>query len=133
MLPASLVMSWGTCNDKTVAKELLEISSAVVQPRTLFADAGYNAEWVHAHCRDDWGVSSWIPPVVHRLDGGVNGQCRSKMTPPRLKKNGYGRRWIVESFISGLTRTTGAMLHARNQACLFTAAAIRVPAYALQR
>lgn len=133
MLPASLVMSWGPCNDKAVAQELLEKSSAVVQPRTLFADAGYDAEWVHEYCRDDWGVSSWIPPAVHRHDGGVNGKYRSKMTPRRLKKNGYGRRWIVESFMSGLKRTTGSMLGARNEAGMFTEAAIRVLAYALRR
>jgi len=50
MLPASLVMSWGRCNDKAVTKELLEKSSAVIQPRTLFADAGHDTEWVHAYC-----------------------------------------------------------------------------------
>lgn len=133
MLPASLVMSWGPCNDKAVAKELLHKSSAAVQPRTLFADAGYDAEWVHEYCRDQWGVTSWIPPAVHRHDGGVNGKYRSKMTKRRLKKNGYGRRWIVESFMSGLKRTTGSMLRARDQACLFTEAAIRVLAYALRR
>jgi len=133
MLPASLVMSWGPCNDKAVAQELLEKSSAVVQPRTLFADAGYDAEWVHEYCRDDWGVSSWIPPAVHRHDGGVNGKYRSKMTKRRLKKNGYGRRWIVESFMSGLKRTTGSMLGARGETGMFTEAAIRVLAYALRR
>ncbi|TWT90359.1 hypothetical protein Mal64_07480 [Pseudobythopirellula maris] len=55
------------------------------------------------------------------------------MTPRRLKKNGYGRRWFVESFMSGLKRTTGSMLQARHDACMFTEAAIRVLAYALQR
>ena len=133
MLPASLVMSWGPCNDKAVARELLNKSSAVVQPKTLFADAGYDAEWVHEYCRDGWGVDSWIPPAVHRKDGGVNGKYRSKMTPRRLKKNGYGRRWIVESFMSGLKRTTGSMLAARDDAAMFTEAAVRVLAYALRR
>ena len=133
MLPTSLVMSWGPCNDKAVARDLLEKTSAVVQPKTLFADAGYDAEWVHQYCRDDWGVTSWIPPAVHRDDGKVNGKYRSKMTPRRLKKNGYGRRWIVESFMSGLKRTTGSMLAARDEACLFTEASIRVLPYALRR
>ena len=133
MLPTSLVMSWGPCNDKAVAEQLLEKTSAVVQPRTLFADAGYDAEWVHRFCRDDWGVESWIPPAVHRKDGKINGKYRSKMTPRRLKKNGYGRRWIVESFMSGLKRTTGSMLQAREDASMFTEAAIRVLAYALRR
>ena len=133
MLPTSLVMSWGPCNDKAVARDLLEKTSAVVQPETLFADAGYDAEWVHQYCRDDWGVTSSIPPAVHRDDGKVNGKYRSKMTPRRLKKNGYGRRWIVESFMSRLKRTTGSMLAARDEACLFTEASIRVLPYALRR
>jgi Transposase DDE domain len=133
MSPAALAVSWGPCNDKAVARELLEKSKAAVQPRTLFADAGYDAEWVHQYCRDGWGVASWIPPAVHRADGQINGKHRSKMTPRRLKRNGYGRRWIVESFMSGLKRTTGSMLAARHQASLFAEAAIRVLAYAIRR
>jgi len=133
MVPAGLVVSWGPCNDKAVARPLLEKSSAAVQPRTLFADAGYDAEWVHQYCREQWGVASWIPPAVHRQDGRVNGKYRAQMTPRRLKRNGYGMRWIVESFMSGLKRTTGSMLSARSQACLFAEAAIRVLAYALRR
>ena len=133
MTPAALAVSWGPSNDKAVARELLEKSKAAVQPRTLFADAGYDAEWVHQYCRDGWGVASWIPPAVHRADGQINGKHRSKMTPRRLKRNGYGKRWIVESFMSGLKRTTGSMLAARQQASLFTEAAIRVLAYAIRR
>lgn len=133
MAPAALAVSWGPCNDKAVARELLDKSRAALQPRTLFADAGYDAEWVHEYCRDDWGVASWIPPAVHREDGRANGKYRSKMTPRRLKRNGYGKRWIVESFMSGLKRTTGSMLAARHDACLFTEAAIRVLAYAIRR
>lgn len=133
MAPAALAVSWGPCNDKAVARPLLEKSRAAVQPRTLFADAGYDAEWVHEYCRDDWKVASWIPPAVHRHDGTVNGKYRSKMTPRRLKRNGYGKRWIVESFMSGLKRTTGSMLAARHQASLFAEAAIRVLAYAIRR
>jgi hypothetical protein len=44
---------------------------------------------------------------VHRKDGGPGGHYRRQMTPRRLKHNGYGHRWIVESFMSGLKRTTG--------------------------
>lgn len=50
---------------------------------------------------------SWIPLAVHRKDGAVNRNYRSKTTPRRIKKNGYGDRWIVESFMSGLKRTSG--------------------------
>jgi Transposase DDE domain len=133
MLPASVVLSWGPCNDKAVARPLLDKTRAAIQPKTLFADAGYDAEWVHQYCRDDWQVTSWIPPAVHCKDGTVNGEYRSKMTPRRLKRNGYAKRWIVESFISGLKRTTGSMLNARKKPSLFVEAALRVLAYALRR
>jgi hypothetical protein len=133
LLPASVVLSWGPCNDKAVARPLLDKTRAVVQPKTLFADAGYDAEWVHQYCRDHWQVNSWIPPAVHRKDGTVNGTYRSKMTPRRLKRNGYGKRWMVESFISGLKRTTGSMLAARQKSSLFVEAALRVLAYAIRR
>jgi hypothetical protein len=43
LLPASVVLSWGPCNDKAVARPLLEKTRAAVQPKTLFADAGYDA------------------------------------------------------------------------------------------
>lgn len=133
MLPAGLVLSWGPCNDKAVARSLLEKTRTAIQPKTLFADAGYDAEWVHQYCRDDWAVTSWIPPAVHCQDGTVNGKYRSKMTSRRLKRNGYGKRWIVESFMSGLKRTTGSMLAARHKSSLFVEAALRVLAYALRR
>jgi hypothetical protein len=133
LLPASVVLSWGPCNDKAVARPLLDKTRAVIQPKTLFADAGYDAEWVHQYCRNDWHVTSWIPPAVHRKDGTVNGEYRSKMTLRRLKRNGYGKRWVVESFISGLKRTTGSMLAARKKSSLFVEAALRVLAYAIRR
>jgi Transposase DDE domain len=116
-----------------VARVLLDKTRPIIQPKTLFADAGYDAEWVHQYCRDDWQVSSWIPPAVHRQDGTVNGVYRSKMTPLRLKRNGYGKRWIIESFISGLKRTTGSMLAARKKTSLLVEAALRVVAYAIRR
>ena len=97
MLPASLVMSWGPCNDKAVARPLLDKTRVAIQPKTLFADAGYDAEWVHQYCRDAWQVTSWIPPAVHRKDGTVNGKYRSKMTPRRLKRNGYRRALMLLS------------------------------------
>ena len=133
LLPAGLVVAWGPRNDKAEARALLNKSFESVHPDTLFADAGYDAEWVHEYCRYGWGVESWIKPAVHRRDGKLNGKYRSKMTQRRLKKNGYGRRWHVETFISGLKRTTGSTLQARGERSLFTEAAIRVPAYALRR
>jgi hypothetical protein len=133
LIPVGLVTDWGPRNDKVEAGALLAKSAAAIQPRALFADAGYDADWVHRFCREQWGVASWIPPVKHRLDGSVGGTYRPLMTPRRLKRNGYGQRWHVESFISGLKRTTGSTLNARSERSLFNEAAIRVLAYAIRR
>jgi len=133
MLPAGLVVGWGPCNDKCEAPELLEKARHVTQPQRLFADAGYDAEWIHMYCREGWGVQSWIPPAVHRADGSVGGEYRQQMTKRRLKRNGYGRRWLVESFMSGLKRTMGSTLAARSESSLFIEASLKVLAYALRR
>ena len=133
LLPSGLVVSWGPNNDKREAPDLLARASNVNQPKRLFADAGYDAEWVHEYCREDWGVESFIKPAVHRVDGGINGTYRSGMTDEILQKSGYGRRWLVESFMSGLKRTTGSALTSRQQQTLFVEAGLRVLAYALRR
>lgn len=130
MVPAGLVVGWGPCNDKSYALELLCKTGAAVRPPAVYADAGYDAEWVHRFCRDLWGTKSFSPPAIRRT---VNGKYRSQMTSTRLKRNNYGKRWIVESFMSALKRTTGSTLHARRQPTLFVEAAIRVLAYAIRR
>lgn len=84
MLAAGLVVGWGPGNDKAEARWLLTETAEKLRPKYLYADAGYDAEWVHAYCREKWGVRSYIPPAVHRRDGGVNGRYRSQMT--RLPK-----------------------------------------------
>jgi hypothetical protein len=133
LLPSGLAISWGPSNDKAEASDVLAKARLAQRPQRLFADAGYDAEWVHRYCREEWQVESIIKPAVHRSDGGLNGAYRSQMTNEHLKNQGYGRRWLVESFMSGLKRTTGATLSARNDRSLFLEAALKVLAYALRR
>ena len=133
LLPSSVALSWGPGNDKSEAPEVLAKAANVNRPAVLFADAGYDAEWVHEFCHEDWQVESVIKPAVHRSDGQLNGAYRSQMTTETLQDKNYGRRWLVESFMSGLKRTTGSTLAARSEHCLFVEAAIKVLAYALRR
>ena len=51
----------------------------------------------------------------------------------RHTPGGYGRRWHVESFISGMKRTRGSTLAARSERALFTEAALKALAYAVRR
>jgi hypothetical protein len=133
LMPAGLVVGWGPSNDKADAFPLLVKTATAVHPSAVYADAGYDAEWVHYFCAEIWNTKSFIPPAVHRADGGVNGTFRSQMTPRRLKRNGYTQRWKIESFMSALKRTTGSTLQARQTTSLFREAAFRVLAYALRR
>jgi hypothetical protein len=131
LVPASMALGWGPSNDKQQAGELLARASAAVQPDVLYADAGYDAEWVHERCAD-WGVMSVIKPVKHG-EGPPGGLYRSQMTEANLKKLGYGRRWHAETFMSGLKRTMGNALNATTERGLMFDAAMKVLAYALRR
>ena len=55
------------------------------------------------------------------------------MTKLHLKRSGYGKRWHIESFFSGLKRTTGGALAARTDITLHHEATFRVLAYTLNR
>ena len=98
---------WGPTNDKTPAPLVLERSiltakGAGQKIERLLADAGYDAEWVHCLCREQHGIASWIPPVIHRKDGRVGGRWRQESLA-HLPAD-FGLRWHVETAISGLKR-----------------------------
>jgi hypothetical protein len=136
LFPLGLVMGWGPTNDKRGAP--VQLTKNLDQPldclpQRLYGDAGYDADWIHAYCREEWGVESIIKAACHRAEGKLGGTYRSKMTKPHLKQRGYGRRWEIESFFSGLKRTTGSALLARTETNLLQKAAFRVLAYTLNR
>jgi hypothetical protein len=133
LLPLGLVVELGTGNDKLHARSLLAQAQAVAQPPQLYADAGYDSEPLHVQCREQWGVESVINPVQRRADGLRGGRWRALMSPDYLKARGYGKRWAVESFFSGLKRTTGGALQARRPNQMIAEATFRVLAYVLRR
>jgi len=134
LFPMAVVLDQGPSNDLVQAPQLLSQAQAVGQPGQLLADAGYDAEWIHAHCREHWGVESLIKPAhPPRADGTRGGRWRSLMSEQHLQERGYGRRWGVETFFSAFKRTMGSALSARQPAAQLTEAAIRVLAYVLRR
>ncbi len=133
LLPLAVVLDRGPSNDRVQVAELLRQAQSVGRPEKLLADAGYDAEWIHAQCRDQWGVESLIQPNGQRADGRRNGRWRAQMSAQHLQARGYGKRWAVESFFSALKRTMGSALNARQPAQQLAEAAIRVLAYALRR
>lgn len=133
LLPIGLVASLGPSNDRVQVPQLLDQAQAVARPAVLFADAGYDAEWIHVRCRDQWGVESVIKPNGQRADGTRNGKWRAGMSAEHLQERGYGKRWAVESFFSGLKRTMGGSINARIPSQMIAEASFRVLAYALRR
>jgi hypothetical protein len=89
LLPSGLVVRWGPNKDKKEAPDLLAKAGTASQPKRLFADAGYDAEWVHRLCREDWRVQRFLKPAVHRSDGGINDNDRSQMTSEALREESY--------------------------------------------
>ncbi|HEY4417513.1 MAG TPA: IS5 family transposase [Verrucomicrobiae bacterium] len=133
LLPAALAVDLQPTHDCRQARSLLAQVAKVAQPQRLYADAGYDAEWIHEQCREQWGVASVIPAVPRRADGTIGGKWRSQMTPEYLKQAEYNRRWTVESYFSALKRTMGSALSARRPDQLQAEAALKVLAYALRR
>jgi hypothetical protein len=133
LLPLGLVLDWGPNNDKCQAQALMAKASEASLPAKLYADAGYDAEWVHDQCRLEWGVESVIKPARQRADGSRSGFWRSRMSQTYLQRTGYGSRWAVETFFSGLKRTMGSMLNSRKPTQLLAEAAFKVLAYTLRR
>jgi len=133
LVPIALVVDLNPTHDCAHAPELLGQTRAMAQPKRLFADAGYDAEWIHVECRESWGVQSVIPSIQRRADGKIGGKWRSTMKPKALKKAGFGRRWAVESFFSALKRTMGSALSSRNPNQMVAEAALKVLAYTLRR
>ena len=127
----SATVGVGPGNDLAEAPHLLWRSAARCSPDWLLADSGYDAEKLHRFCRA-WDAISHIPPVPKTKDGTIKsgpGRIRCGRHRPFL----YGRRWSVESFVSGLKRTCGWTLAARSQPALKTEAMLKALAYALRR
>ena len=133
LMPVALAVDLKPTHDYVQARTLLAQAQAVSQPTKLYADAGYDAQWIHVQCREQWGVASVIPAIQRRADGVIGGLWRAQMTPEYLQKQGYTQRWKVESFFSALKRTMGSTLTARRPDQMAVEAALKVLAYALRR
>lgn len=133
LLPLGLIVELGVVNDKPHGHALVQQAQSVARPSCLLADAGYDSERLHAQIREQWGVESIIKPIQRRADGQRGGRWRALMSPEHLQARGYGRRWAVESFFSGLKRTMGGALQARRPNQMVAEATFRVLAYVLRR
>lgn len=132
-LPLAISIDAGPSNDRKQVRTLLDQAQEVGRPSKLFADAGYDAEWIHQECREKWKVESLIAAKISRADGTRGGHWRSKMSADYLKNRGYGKRWSVETFFSGLKRKVGSTLNSRKTSNQVGEAAWKLLAYAIFR
>lgn len=130
LICTSAVASQGPGNDYVEARPVLWRMSAVTHPRVLYADKGYDAEWVHELCRHGMGTASYIPPVPKTRDGSIRSTLRSLMT--RMPRS-YGRRWHAESFFSAMKRMFGDRLSSLTQPMRQREALLKALVYSLHR
>jgi len=127
----SMAISVGPCNDLCEASQVLWSASGRCRPDWTLMDSGYDAERIHQFSAA-WGAMSYIPPVPKTPDGSIKsgpGRMRCAEHRPYVS----GRRWHVESFISGMKRTCGATLAARSEPALLIEAGLKALAYAIRR
>jgi len=130
LLAISASASIGPSNDCADCWDVLWHASGRCSPHSGYLDSGFDGERQHAFFRDGMGCASFIPPVVRAKDGGVHSEHRSRCV--RLPKS-YGRRWHVESFISGMKRICGSAVRARGESTMCREALLKVLAYTIHR
>lgn len=131
LVPCAVAVGQGPSNDRIEAPRLLENAAKTCTPRMLFADKGYDAEWIHEFCYEEWETESYIPP--HKLTKNKTvgeGFYRQQMIA--LPKE-YSKRWHVETFMSGLKRMTTSRLRARLRSNQVIEALLKVLTYGLFR
>jgi hypothetical protein len=81
--------------------------------QTLYADAGYDAEWVHLVGRDMLHVRTIIPARIGRpTDKAPTGEYRRLMSQ-RIHLTKYGQRWQDETVFSMIKRRLGSAVNAQ--------------------
>jgi hypothetical protein len=118
----------GPSPDITHFQQIVRQGCPRVRLRTLLADAGYDAEWVHQVARDDLEIRTIIPAGIGRpTDKAPTGHYRRWMSQ-RLHLTQYGQRWQVETVMSMIKRRLGSSVnassyHSQNRALMLKAIA----------
>lgn len=100
--------------DITHFQRIVRQGSSRVQLKTLLADAGYDAEWVHCMARDDLEITAIIPAKIGRpTDKAPTGYYRRWMSQ-RIHLTSYAQRWQVETIFSMIKRRLGSAVNARS-------------------
>jgi IS5 family transposase len=137
LLPSLLVVSAnaarGPANDRTSFLPTMQPALERTRITKLYADAGYDAEWIHEWCRGKQGIESWIQPIwrnhpIERVKGAWRREQRIQGMPKE-----YGRRWGVETVNSVIKRKWGGTTAARTLALQRREVLLKTVVYAVDR
>ena len=111
-LVVSLATMRGPAPDIKHIQRVVEDAWRTWELGTVYADAGYDGEWVHQWLREDLGTASLIPAKIGRpTSKPPSGRWRRWMAE-HLHETDYGQRWQVETVFSMIKRNLGEAVNA---------------------
>jgi transposase len=131
-LIASAIVSIGPSTDCHYLKPSVTEASKNISIDTLLADSGYDAEYNHQFCREQFGIRSTVIQVNDRglKYGRIRGNHRQRMKQ-RFPAASYRKRWQIESVFSRFKRRLGNTLTARKNESRTSECLLRVLTYNL--
>ena len=131
-LIASAVVSAGPSTDCHYLEPAVAQAVKHIAIDTLLADSGYDAEYNHQLCREEFGIRSTVIQVNDRnlKYGRTGGQHRRRMKQ-RFPASNYRKRWHIESVFSRFKRRLGNALTARKDESRTSECLLRVLTYNL--
>jgi len=131
-LLASAVVSTGPSTDCHYLKPAVAQAVGNVAIDTLLADSGYDAEYNHQLCREEFGIRSTVIQVNDRnLKYGRTGGKHRRRMKQQFPAASYRKRWHIESVFSRFKRRLGNALTARSNESRNSECLLRVLTYNL--
>jgi transposase len=131
-LIASAVISTGPSTDCHYLKPAVTQAVRNIPIDTLLADSGYDAEYNHRFCREEFRIRSTVIQINDRglKYGRISGKHRRRMQN-RFPAASYRKRWHIESVFSRFKRRLGNALTARTNESRTIECLLRVLTYNL--
>ena len=131
-LIASAIISTGPSTDCHYLKPAVTQAVKNISIDTLLADSGYDAEYNHRFCREEFGIRSTVIQINDRglKYGRTSGKHRRRMRE-RFPAASYRKRWHIESVFSRFKRRLGNVLTARTNKSRTSECLLRVLTYNL--
>ena len=131
-LIASAIVSTGPSTDCHYLKPAVDQAVKYLCIGTLLADSGYDAEYNHRFCREQFGIRSTVIQVNDRnLKYGCTGGRHRRRMKQRFPSASYRKRWHIESVFSRFKRRLGNALTARKGESRTSECLLRVLTYNL--